>query len=206
MQHHRLRQLSKYSKSEINHRLKTYFKFLVARNPLERLLSAYISKFGSPTGVQTAFTQYEPYIRRHGDGENSFSNFVEYLSDIYNISKKVFNHKFTHQKLDLKTVDPKLIDDIKRLHEKRLLRKGSRYILNGTGLSTQHCVIHVTLIMIILWSSRQWEKMQLMCWVNSDLIMNVSNRSIQNCSVLHNFHPQCLTNITQNCRQTKLIG
>ena len=120
--------MSKYSKSKINHRLKTYFKFLVARHPLERLLSAYRTKFGKPTGVQTGFTRYEPYIRRHGDGENSFSNFVEYLSDIYNVSKRCFSHKISHRKLDPEAVDPKLKYDInKRLDEKYNLRKGSRY-------------------------------------------------------------------------------
>ena len=98
-------------------------------NPLERLLSAYISKFGSGTGVQTGFTQYEPYIRRHGDGENSFSNFVEYLSDIYNISKKFLDHKFTDVELDPKIVDSKLRYDIlKQLDADHFLRKGSRYL------------------------------------------------------------------------------
>ena len=107
MHRHNLRRLSNYSKTEINRKLKTYFKFLVARHPLERLLSAYRSKFGTPTGVQTGFTRYEPYIRRHANGENSFSNFIEYLSDIYDISTKFFSHKFTHGELDLQTVDPK---------------------------------------------------------------------------------------------------
>ena len=125
MQHHGLRRMSNYSKSEINHRLKTYFKFLVARNPLERLLSAYISKFGRQAGIQTGFTQYESYIRRHVHGENSFSNFLEYLSNINNIS---YDHKFTPKELDPKTVDSKFRNDIlKRLNENHFLPEGSRY-------------------------------------------------------------------------------
>ena len=100
----------------------------MARHPLERLLSAYRSKFGAPTGVQTGFIRYEPYIRRHANGENSFSNFIEYLSDIYDISTKIFSHKFSHRKFDPQTVDPKWRYDIpKRLNEKYFLRKGSRY-------------------------------------------------------------------------------
>ena len=100
----------------------------MARHPLERLLSAYSSKFGFRTGVQTAFTKYEPYIRRHGDGENSFSNFVDFLSDIYNISTKFFSHTFHHRKLDPKVIDPKLYYEFpKKLDEKHNLRKGSRY-------------------------------------------------------------------------------
>ena len=120
--------MSNYSKSEIDHRLKTYFKFLVARHPLERLLSAYMNKFGKPTGVESSFTKYEPYIKRHGDGENSFSNFVEYLSDIYNFSTRFFSHKFTHQEVDPKVVDSKLRNEFpKSLDEDHFLRKGSRY-------------------------------------------------------------------------------
>ena len=59
MRRHNFRRLSNYSKSEINQRLKTYFKFLVVRHPMERLLSAYRSKFGAPTGVQSGFIKYE---------------------------------------------------------------------------------------------------------------------------------------------------
>ena len=77
MHRHNFRRLSNYSKREINQRLKTYFKFLVVRHPMERLLSAYRSKFGAQSGVQSGFIKYESYIRRHGDGENSFSNFIE---------------------------------------------------------------------------------------------------------------------------------
>ena len=36
---------------------------------MERLLSAYRSKFGAPAGVQFGFIKYEPYIRRYGDGK-----------------------------------------------------------------------------------------------------------------------------------------
>ena len=78
--------------------------------------------------MQTGFTRYEPYIRRHGNGENSFSNFIEYLSDIYDISTKIFSNKFSHRKFDPRTVDPKWRYDIpQRLDEKYFLRKGSRY-------------------------------------------------------------------------------
>ena len=60
--------------------------------------------------------------------KNSFSNFTEYLSDIYDVSTKLFSQKFTHGELDLQTVDPKLRYDIsKSLDEDNFLRKGSRY-------------------------------------------------------------------------------
>ena len=128
MHRHNLRRLSNYSKSEINQKLKTYFKFLVARHPMERLLSAYRSKFRAPTMVQSGFIKYESYIRRHGDRKNSFSNFIEYLSDIYDVSTKLFSQKFTPGELDLQTVDLKLRYAIsKSLDEDNFLRKGSRY-------------------------------------------------------------------------------
>ena len=128
MHRHGLTRISKYSKSEIDHRLKTYFKFLVARHPLERLLSAYRAKFGSRKGVQTGFAKHVPDIKRHGDGTNSFSNFVEYLSDIYNVSTQFFSHKLPHRKLDPEAGDPKLKYNInKSLDEKHNRRKGSRY-------------------------------------------------------------------------------
>ncbi len=40
-----LRKLSSYSKTEIDVRLENYFKFMFTRDPLERVLSAYSSKF-----------------------------------------------------------------------------------------------------------------------------------------------------------------
>ena len=43
--HRRLRRLSNYSSDEVNHRLKTYMKFMFARHPFERLLSGYNNKF-----------------------------------------------------------------------------------------------------------------------------------------------------------------
>jgi Sulfotransferase family len=39
-----IRKLSSYKQSEIEHRLKTYFKFMFTRHPFERLVSAYRSK------------------------------------------------------------------------------------------------------------------------------------------------------------------
>ena len=76
-----IRRLSTYSKDEIRKRLKTYFKFLVVRHPMQRLVSAFRSKFGKHTGVHSAFERYASEIRNQGNNfELSFSNFVEYIS------------------------------------------------------------------------------------------------------------------------------
>ena len=45
---HNLRYLNSYNKSEIQTRLKTYFKFMTTRHPLLRVLSAYRDKFERP--------------------------------------------------------------------------------------------------------------------------------------------------------------
>ena len=81
---HGIRRLSTYSEDEIHKRLKTYFKFLVVRHPMERLVSAFRSKFGRQTGVQSAFERYASEIRNQGNNsELSFSNFVEYISSAH---------------------------------------------------------------------------------------------------------------------------
>ena len=123
-----LKSLKLYSKKERQHRLKTYFKFLVARNPLERLLSAYYSKFGGPHGIQQGFSVHAPYIRNHSKGELSFANFIEYLTEIYDVASVYFSSK--SQKDDLHTwkIDEKTKSNILgKLTKNHVLPRGSRY-------------------------------------------------------------------------------
>ena len=127
-----LRSLSTYSREEIQERLQTYFKFLVVRHPFERLLSAFRSKFAQSTGVQSDFIQYEPYIRKQGKGKNakvSFSNFVGYLSSVYNFSTSHFFKRFNITMSDsVFQIDLKSRKHIaRRVNENHLLVKGSKY-------------------------------------------------------------------------------
>ena len=85
---HNLRYLKTYTRSEIRMRLKTYFKFMITRHPLLRVLSAFRQKFEEPNWY------YHPRHGRHieikyglipadeSKGDNvTFEQFVRYLDD-----------------------------------------------------------------------------------------------------------------------------
>ena len=85
---HNLRFLNTYTKSEILTRLKTYFKFMIARHPLLRVLSAYRQKF------ELKNWYYHPHVGRfiekkyghvpdkQSKGDNvTFEQFVHFLYD-----------------------------------------------------------------------------------------------------------------------------
>ena len=121
---------------EINQRLKSYFKFLVVRHPLERLVSAFRSKFQRENRYPYAkdFEHFLPYIKSQGKGKNSnvsFSNFVSYLIIEYSISTSLFEENFSFDKLNPVKVDKKTAFQIaKRIdknHDPKLLPKGSKY-------------------------------------------------------------------------------
>lgn len=86
-----LHTLSEFSVPEINHRLRNYLKFIFAREPFERLLSAYRNKF--TRSYNTAFhkrygtkiiSRYrlnpEPAALEKGN-DVTFNEFVQYLVD-----------------------------------------------------------------------------------------------------------------------------
>ena len=59
--------LYSFRDSEIDKRLKTYFKFLVVRHPMERLVSAFRDKFEKTTD----FLNFAEKIRKMGGNKNS---------------------------------------------------------------------------------------------------------------------------------------
>ena len=46
------------------HKIKTYYKFMFVRNPLERLLSAYLNKLSKPLNFKEQWRSFEIYKRR----------------------------------------------------------------------------------------------------------------------------------------------
>ena len=81
---HGMKRLHTYSEDEIRKRLKTYYKFVVARHPMERLVSAFRNKFERSPGVEPLLVAYADKIRKQGNDSNlSFFNFIEYISSTY---------------------------------------------------------------------------------------------------------------------------
>ncbi|MBN3296001.1 CHSTE sulfotransferase, partial [Amia calva] len=71
---------------EIKYRLKTYFKFLFVRDPMERLLSAYRNKFGEIESYQKKYgveiiKRYRPSSKESTGDDVTFVEFMHYLVD-----------------------------------------------------------------------------------------------------------------------------
>jgi len=81
------RRLSNYTEEEMNERLKTYFKFVFVREPLQRLLSAYKHKFIQTPSYTSKLRKEIVQALRPQDvepnGENfvKFKEFIQYLSN-----------------------------------------------------------------------------------------------------------------------------
>ncbi|XP_073446570.1 carbohydrate sulfotransferase 10 isoform X1 [Dendrobates tinctorius] len=89
-----LPRLSSYSRSDVQERLNSYFKFLIVRDPFERIISAYKDKFVRNPRFEPWYKhniapviirKYRKY-RTESRGGLQFQDFVRYLGDP--------NHKF----------------------------------------------------------------------------------------------------------------
>ena len=79
--------LNQYSDKDVEFRLKTYFKFLFVREPLERLVSAYVNKFVNHQWEWRHILQYSKEIvdsyrqeYRDADDNVTFTKFIFYLT------------------------------------------------------------------------------------------------------------------------------
>ena len=91
-----------YPRNDVDRMLKTYFKFVFVREPLERLLSAYLDKFHS--GDSAFHSAYgRGIIRRYrpgGNPEHKNVTFDEFLNFVINIGNSYWNeHWQTYDKL-----------------------------------------------------------------------------------------------------------
>ncbi|KAL4635441.1 Carbohydrate sulfotransferase D4ST1-like [Arapaima gigas] len=71
---------------QIEHRLRTYFKFMFVREPMERLLSAYRNKFGEIEAYQRRYgveivKRYRKNAGRTAGDDVTFAEFLRYLVD-----------------------------------------------------------------------------------------------------------------------------
>ena len=122
--------LNTFSPEEISKRLNTYFKFLVVRHPLERLLSAFRSKFGSPDKTDSFFARYLPHIRNQGRGKDadvSFTNFISYALFIYKITAQFYDKPLHTDVLPNAPINYEQ-GLKKRIDQSNLLPKGSMYL------------------------------------------------------------------------------
>ncbi|XP_074520957.1 carbohydrate sulfotransferase 10 isoform X2 [Halichoeres trimaculatus] len=88
-----LPRLSTFTPQEITHRLSTYFKFFIVRDPFERLISAFKDKFVKNPRFEPWYKHkiapaiIRKYRKRQFDSENTtsglhFEDFVRYLGDV----------------------------------------------------------------------------------------------------------------------------
>ncbi|XP_077986370.1 carbohydrate sulfotransferase 11-like [Glandiceps talaboti] len=88
-----MRKLSDYSYHEMKKRLKSYVKFIFVRDPMERLVSAYLNKFTKPYNSSVEFqklygSQIISRFRKNptdealrNGGDVTFKEFVQYVVD-----------------------------------------------------------------------------------------------------------------------------
>ena len=96
-----LHKLSSFSDSEIRHKLKNYFKVMIVRDPLERLLSAYRNKFTVHyndyfklrfgRNIIKKYRQHPTSEALATGGDVSFKEFAQYITDPSTLTTGEFN-------------------------------------------------------------------------------------------------------------------
>ncbi|XP_029941746.1 carbohydrate sulfotransferase 10-like [Salarias fasciatus] len=102
-----LHRLSSLTPQEISHRLNTYFKFLIVRDPFERLISAFKDKFEQNPRDEPWYNEdiapmiIGTYRKSYWDGvltpsELHFEEFVHYLVDV-GVRRRILDQLFTNR-------------------------------------------------------------------------------------------------------------
>ena len=161
--------LSEYSWEEIEHRLNTYFKFIVVRDPLKRFLSAYKDKFEKRGHAAILFDRYKTFINKangitdiHSDRNISFPEFTKYVTDVYKESLK-FVHNSTFNGINMDMLDPGSEfferNTVNRTHAEGVIQGTEKTHLKGLRLLDVH------------WA--RYSSMCHPCLVNYDYIANL---------------------------------
>ena len=97
-----------YSRQEIKDRLNTYYRFLVVRDPYERILSAYLDKFvNRDPEFLDIYGKMANKLRKESkmttpsaiDSPLSFSDLVDIIISEYNAGNRLDQHWDTYDKL-----------------------------------------------------------------------------------------------------------
>ena len=74
-------------KDQIKHKLNTYYKFMIVRNPLERLYSAFHEKLSMPTNSDVYNSMQKFILQYSNDNHSKFPNFTEFVSAFVNTNQ-----------------------------------------------------------------------------------------------------------------------
>uniref|UniRef100_A0A672II10 Carbohydrate sulfotransferase n=1 Tax=Salarias fasciatus TaxID=181472 RepID=A0A672II10_SALFA len=142
-----LHRLSSLTPQEISHRLNTYFKFLMVRDPFERLISAFKDKFQQNPRDEPWYNEdiapliIAIYRKSHWDGaltlsDLHFEEFVRYLVDV-GVRRQILDQLFTNRIIHWMTYTElcapcEIQYSVVGHHE--TLEKDAPYILHAAGV------------------------------------------------------------------------
>ena len=161
--------LSEYNWEEIQHRLNTYFKFIVVRDPLKRFLSAYKDKFEKRGHAALLFNLYKTFINKvngisdvHSDRTISFPEFTKYVINVYKESLKLVNN------LTLDGINMDMLDSGSQFFDTHIV---NRSYAESVILGTEKTHLKGLRLLDVHWA--RYSSMCHPCLVNYDYIANL---------------------------------
>ena len=108
--------------------MNTYFKFIVVRDPLQRLVSGYKNKF-EEIGRDILFDMYKGYVYKangitniKGDRNISFSDFTNYITTVYKETLKFLKNSTTDG------ADMDLLDKMSHIYQLMVARNEAQHL------------------------------------------------------------------------------